>query len=495
MKLEIKLLNEVECQFINAPDDLIIFFHKKYTYKVEGAAFLPQVRLGIWDGKTSLFSKSGVTYITFLEDIFPILLEIGMSPVLIDERKKPKPPPVIIDENYFAHIIHPTRNKPVILRSYQVDSVNSLISSRTGMVIAGTGAGKTFITAAICKSYNDVKLRAIIIVPDTYLCMQTYDEFVMLGLDTGRFVGDFKEPDHDTLVATWQSLQHNPHLLLQFDMVVIDECQGAKSKVLHDMIKIYAPHMRDRFGVTATLPKDELGQRQIKGVLGVTKHEIPSHELIKMGVLSTINIHIEQLSFDFQQEYEDFLSVCLDEKPPTYAKWKGKMFKDYAMEKQFLRGNMTVLRHMVDRVYDLAQTTGSVFFLVDSIPMGKKLLKMFPEGSNVHFTSGNKKINERQEIYNLFENNDDVIVMATVHSAGTGVSIDRIFNVVMFDLGKSFIRILQALGRGLRKGEGKDHVDAFDICFDTKYSKSHLSKRIKYYKDAQYPYQKSKINL
>ena len=60
----------------------------------------------------------------------------------------------------------------------------------------------------------------------------------------------------------------------------------------------------------------------------------------------------------------------------------------------------------------------------------------------------------------------------------------------MLDLGKSFIRAIQAIGRGLRKNEkeGKTHCEIFDICSSLKYSKQHRSKRIKFYKDSKYDY-------
>ena len=100
---------------------------------------------------------------------------------------------------------------------------------------------------------------------------------------------------------------------------------------------------------------------------------------------------------------------------------------------------------------------------------------------------------QRQKVYDLFKSRDDLVVIATVNVAGTGLSINRIFNLVLVDLGKSFIRVIQAIGRGLRKAHDKDFVNVLDVCGDFKYSKQHMAKRIKFYQEAGYPYKKHAV--
>jgi superfamily II DNA or RNA helicase len=64
----------------------------------------------------------------------------------------------------------------------------------------------------------------------------------------------------------------------------------------------------------------------------------------------------------------------------------------------------------------------------------------------------------------------------------------------MVDVGKSFIRVIQAIGRGLRTAEDKKSVIVTDICGDLKYSKKHLKERTNYYEEAQYKYKKHQID-
>ena len=66
--------------------------------------------------------------------------------------------------------------------------------------------------------------------------------------------------------------------------------------------------------------------------------------------------------------------------------------------------------------------------------------------------------------------------------------VDRISKVITVDLGKSFTATIQALGRGLRKGRDKDSVKIYDVCSNLSHSTRHMKKRMRYYKEAKYPY-------
>jgi superfamily II DNA or RNA helicase len=54
--------------------------------------------------------------------------------------------------------------------------------------------------------------------------------------------------------------------------------------------------------------------------------------------------------------------------------------------------------------------------------------------------------------------------------------------------GKSFIRTVQSIGRGLRLHANKDQLVIYDICDNLKYSKQHSDKR-------KQIYEKEKINF
>jgi superfamily II DNA or RNA helicase len=85
--------------------------------------------------------------------------------------------------------------------------------------------------------------------------------------------------------------------------------------------------------------------------------------------------------------------------------------------------------------------------------------------------------------------------VATYGVAAVGINIPRIFNLVLVEPGKSFTRVIQSIGRGVRKAEDKDFVQIWDITGGTKYAKRHLTERKKFYKDAKYPFSITKVTI
>jgi superfamily II DNA or RNA helicase len=78
--------------------------------------------------------------------------------------------------------------------------------------------------------------------------------------------------------------------------------------------------------------------------------------------------------------------------------------------------------------------------------------------------------------------------VATYGVASVGINIPRIFNLVLVEPGKSFVRVIQSIGRGIRKAEDKEHVEIWDIASTAKFSKRHLTERKKFYNEARYPF-------
>ena len=68
-----------------------------------------------------------------------------------------------------------------------------------------------------------------------------------------------------------------------------------------------------------------------------------------------------------------------------------------------------------------------------------------------------------------------------------------LFNLVLLEPGKSFVRVIQSIGRGVRMAEDKDFVQIWDVTSRCKFSKRHLTERKKYYKEASYPFTIDKI--
>ena len=494
LKCKIVIIDEVNCAVLGLTLNHYAYFYEKYGIHTENYFFSPKYQLGSWDGKIRYFHKTGKTFITLLDEIVPNIASLGYDIELQDKRKTLPVTPALIDEDYFSNVIAPD-DKPWKVRDYQVEMVNSLLSASNGIGIAGTGAGKTSMCAALALSYERAgNLRSIIIVPDTTLTDQTRKSYASFGLDVGEFSGNKKDLSHKHVVATWQTLQNNPQVITEFQMVIVDEAQGLRGAVLTKLLNDYGKHISYRFGVTGTLPEGESDALAVRIAVGSVRYEIPAHALIEQGHLSTLDIDIVQLVVNLKSEYAAFLEEVKDDSElskTTYIKFKNSYFPDFTSEKKFLHSQEKRLDWIANDLQNKAMLSGNVLCLVNGVQFGKNLAKKTQGAVFLHGPDGTKV---RQAIYEQFADDNNLIVIATVNIAGTGLDITRIFNLVLVDIGTSFIRVIQAIGRGLRKGGDKDHVYVSDICSDLKYSSRHSTKRISHYTKAKYPHTKRKVD-
>ena len=124
-----------------------------------------------------------------------------------------------------------------------------------------------------------------------------------------------------------------------------------------------------------------------------------------------------------------------------------------------------------------------------SLAQGRAIADLIPDAV---YLDGNSSSEIRQEQYLQYADRDDMIVIASAGIASTGISIDRIFCLVMLDTGKSFVKCIQAVGRGLRRKGDKCKIFVVDLYSKLKYAKKHFKERKSYYAEAQYPLLKIK---
>lgn len=306
-------------------------------------------------------------------------------------------------------------------------------------------------------------LQTLIIVPSSDLVTQTVNEFreklEFYPITVGEYSGSNKDIDHPIVVATWQSLQNVPHYMSYFNAVVVDESHGAKAAVIKDLLDNHGKHISHRYGVTGTFPKSEADQMNLKCSIGRIVCEVSARWLIDQGYLSEVEI-------------EPIETADTADLP------------DYSSEKSFLSGCAERLDVIAQLIQDKRDQYGNTMVLVHSIAQGRQLQKLIP-GSI--FLSGESAKDLRQENYSTFADHDGLIVIASSGIASTGLSIDRIFCLFLVDAGKSFVKAIQSVGRGLRKKGDKNRVQVVDLYSKLKFSKKHFKERQKHYKEAGYP--------
>lgn len=461
---------------------------KMFEFEVPGARFLPSVRLGRWNGKQSYFSLGGSSYVNLLPEILTYLDKVGYDIALEDVREYstsfefPE-----VTEETFKHKLwpknHPVEGQPVVLRDYQIEIINNYLKNPQSLQEIATGAGKTLITAAL--SYSVEKYgRSIVIVPNTSLVTQTEKDYINLGLDVGVYYGGRKEYDKTHTICTWQSLgnmlKNTKAGEAEVDIgdfiegvvcVIVDEVHQAKAEVLKSLLTGVMAHIPLRWGLTGTIPKAKHEATSLIVSLGPVINQLSASTLQEMGVLSMCHVNIIQLQ-------------------------DGVEFSNYQSELKFLTSDekrMSKIAELAGKVKE----TGNTLILVDRIEAGQLLhLKLEELGvaeENVVFVSGGTKGTTRTEHYDDIATATNKIIIATYGVAAVGINIPRIFNVMLLEPGKSFVRVIQSIGRGIRKAEDKDFVQIWDITSNCKFAKRHLTQRKTFYKEANYPFDVEKL--
>ena len=111
----------------------------------------------------------------------------------------------------------------------------------------------------------------------------------------------------------------------------------------------------------------------------------------------------------------------------------------------------------------------------------------------VFFVSGDTDVEDREAIRKITETESDAIIVASLGTFSTGINIRNLHNIIFASPSKSQIRVLQSIGRGLRKSDNGETTKLFDIADDlhigtkSNYTLLHSAERLKIYKKEEFP--------
>lgn len=450
-------------------------------YFLPHARHMPAFKLGRWDGMKRFCDVGGRSYFNLLDRLLPIVIESGYEIEIEDHRPTWNIQLGSVQATDYEHILwpkgHPQEGLPITLREYQVDAINRFLDHPQCIQEIATGAGKTLITAVLshkCEPYG----RTIVIVPNKDLVVQTERDYKNMGLDVGVLFGDRKEYNKTHTICTWQSLEvlkektRAGDAPIDIDVfldgvvcVMVDEVHKAKADVLTDLLSGVFASVPVRWGLTGTIPKAEYEAVGCICAIGPVIGGLGSKELQDMGVLADLDIDIVQLQDG------------------------GMVFASYAQELKWLLTDDTRLDYISQLIGSLAED-GNTLVLIDRIATGDALIARNPDWV---FVSGGMKTTKRQDEYADISTMNNKVILATYGVAAVGINIPRIFNLVMLEPGKSFVRVIQSIGRGIRKAEDKDYVKIVDITSNLKYSKRHATARREFYKEKQFRHKILKV--
>ena len=453
-----------------------------FTFEVPGAKFMPMFRNRVWDGKIRLFSSdTGEIYVGLLPYVKKFchsnkilyIIEKGVE----DDRNV-----VRKDVGAYIESLKPkSQGKFLKIRDYQVDAVHHALSRNRALLVSPTASGKSLIIYSLVRYYQMKGLKTLILVPTTSLVEQMYTDFQDYGWSSDKhcqkiYQGYTTKIEKDVVISTWQSIYKMPRKYFdQFGCVIGDEAHMFKAKSLTGiMTKMH--YCKYRFGLTGTLDGTQTHQLVLEGLFGVVEKVVTTKELIDKNTLADLKIK------------------CIILK---HKNIREKM--TYAEELDFIVTNEKRTNFVVNLLHHLNGNTLCLFQLVEK--HGKIINDKMKGDENVYFVYGGTNTSEREDIRSLVEKNTNSTTIASYGTFSTGINIPNLNNIVFASPSKSRIRVLQSIGRGLRKSNTKSSVLIWDICDDFTYKTKknftlrHFEERINIYNEESFSYRIDEVKI
>ena len=386
-------------------------------------------------------------------------------------------------------------NEKFKYRDYQFELIEKLCENGRGVIVSPTRSGKSLVIAGlihnIFQNVMNLKIQnVLILVPNVQLVYQFFDDLNEYGLGEFYHIQMFTaktmtKKDSKVVVDKLNIYITNAQYLLlhgdelpMTDMVFMDECHTcSKGAEISKLIKKIPIH--HKFGCTGTLPKDIKNQWMIEGVFGPVLDEVEIQKLQHDKILANVKVypvhflHKHKISFRDAQIDEN----GVQEDSYTAAK------KAYQRESMYLGTHTETVNIEINMCRKLIQEHSDWNFLVlfDFTEQGKLLYKSL-DFKNKFFIDGSIDVKIRRDIVKKMNESGGNITIAQSKTFSTGLTISRINCIMILTNQSSCTKIIQSIGRGLRR-QNKTSILVFDVSHDYVYSNKHFLERVNLYKE------------
>lgn len=484
--INVKKLNEVSIVIDTEPGiehEIADYF----TFMVPGHQFMPQFRNKMWDGKIRMYSHMNRTLYAGLLSRLDQFAEERQYTLHMDKSiDRAKEFSAQDAERFIDRLKY-----PFPMRDYQMKAFIHAIRNRRCVLVSPTASGKSLIIYSIARYHEGKKI--LIIVPTISLVSQLYSDFNLYGAAGGWDVnknvhcimeGRTKFTEKPITISTWQAVyKQTQRYFHPFDVVIGDECHLFKAKSLSTIMTglVNAKH---RIGTTGTLDGTEVHQLMLEGLFGPVKQVTSTRELIEKKQLSDFHIKALTLRYSENERKRMVRSRYQDEVDFIVAHEKRRNFiRNLTVS---LKGNTLVLFQYVEK---------------HGKPLYECIKNAVDKDRKVFFVYGGTDVDQRERVRAIVEEENNAIIVASNGVYSTGVNIKRLHNIIFTHPGKSKIRTLQSIGRGLRTGEDKTEATLYDIVDDLGYkahknfATKHFLERHKYYMDEKFDVKIYKVDL
>jgi superfamily II DNA or RNA helicase len=475
-KVICKKINEVYMK-IECSEETLLLIKAYMTFEVPDAAFMRRKnkRLKFWDGKISLLDmRTRQIYLGLLNQVKQFCEFNDIEFVEVNCIPKPDK----LDARELKNFIDSLdlENPP---RDYQLEYFISCLKNQRKTVLSPTGSGKSLIIFLIAEWYKQKGKRVLVIVPTIHLVHQMKGDFIDYYPESEKYIhtiyqGQDKFLDAPITISTWQSIYELPFSFFeQYDVIFGDECHSYKADALQALMK-KTVNTQYKFGTTGTLDGVECNRLILTGLFGEVEKLVSTSELIDSGVLAKLSIKCLILKYT-KPDLKYYKSLGKDfQKELDYIVRHDKRSDIITRLVNSLKGNTLVLFQFVEK---------------HGVILEEKISKECKD-KKVYFIHGGVDGEERERIRKIVDTENNSVIVASYGTFSTGANIKNINNVVFASPSKSRIRVLQSIGRGLRKSSTKDSVILFDIVdhLGDNFALKHFENRVELYAEEGFPY-------
>lgn len=481
--VRIQKLNEVHIR-IAAPSDISYELSEYFAFRPEGYQFNPRFKARQWDGFIRLFQVFKKTlYLGLIPYVKKFCEERDYELVIDPELQRENH----VDKGYALELAKMI-GAPFMPRDYQQEYVESAIRDERGTLISPTGSGKSFIIYLLSRHYQLTEdARSLIIVPTVGLVSQMKGDFVDYGGNADDIhtikAGKEKDSNKQYVISTWQSVAKMPQEWFdQFGVIFGDEAHLFAAKSLTGLME-KTVNIRYKFGLTGTLKGSKVHKLVLEGLFGTVRKFTSTKELIDDGSLAELKINC--LVLNHKKEDKSLVAKLKKKAQPNQR---------YALERGFIMGHEKRNLYIRNLLWSLKDQNNLILF--DQVEKHGKILEplLRKEGRELHFIHGGVDGDIRDRVKEIAETSVNNDILASTGVFSTGISIKRIHNLIMVSGGKSQIKVLQSIGRLLRKGNGADSTTLYDFSDNIKYggkdnySLVHLEERVSMYANEGFNY-------
>lgn len=491
MKIELTKFNEV---YFQAKLDRSQYYELKkfFSWKAENYKFHPKYRSGLWLGDVCFLDKDYKFPIGLLKLFFEFCEKFSYEPFLNFNKSFGENISEEFLSSFFDVIFKPEGN--IYPRDYQQEAVLRAIQNGRGILNLATSSGKSLIIYCLIRYLIAKNKKVLIVVPNISLVEQLFSDFKNdygwenafqnICLNYGGKELDAQKP---ILLTTWQSIYKLPEEFFHdFDALLIDETHQLKAKSISE-IASKCVNANFRIGLTGTLPEGDCEKNTIIGYLGPVIHKVMSKELIDKGVISQIKIR--NLILNYPEKMRIARANYQKEVDAINSYENRNKALDYVLENVKEKENVLVLVTKIEHLKTI-----------------KEYLKNKYPGKKVYDIYGSTDGEAREEIRKRLEKEDDCILVASYGTFSTGSNVKKLHHIVLYSSYKSQIKVLQSIGRGLRKHESKEFVTIWDVVDNMKYTDGRKTyknwtylhweqNRCKYYDEQFFDYNNEFLNI